>query len=238
MAAGKITKAVTYATGVTVPLEFQTDNTASPTLVHPINMVNDSAGNEILGKTDDAAAATGGHMGALRAIATALGITALDLGTGTGGTRTLRFFKDTAQWIGGSGANGTAVQRVTIATDDTIIASLATKLDALNTDLTGGLTFSGTVGAAKFATGTQSSVAGSATDVTILAANSGRGYALMYNESTAVLTLLFANATSSTTVKSIDVRPYDTVSTPDNYTGVVKGFWASATGSARVTEFT
>ncbi|MEY4427850.1 MAG: hypothetical protein RLZZ182_539 [Pseudomonadota bacterium] len=36
----------------------------------------------------------------------------------------------------GSGANGTGVQRVTIATDDTIVASLATKLDTLHTDIT------------------------------------------------------------------------------------------------------
>lgn len=33
--------------------------------------------------------------------------------------------------VGGTGANGTGVQRVTIATDDTLVASLATKLDTL-----------------------------------------------------------------------------------------------------------
>ncbi len=37
--------------------------------------------------------------------------------------------------VAGSGANGTGVQRVTIATDDTIVASLATKLDTLNTSV-------------------------------------------------------------------------------------------------------
>jgi hypothetical protein len=38
--------------------------------------------------------------------------------------------------VAGSGVNGTGVQRVTIATDDVIVASLATKLDTLHTDLT------------------------------------------------------------------------------------------------------
>lgn len=87
------------------------------------------------GANADAASATGSISAKLRAIATALGSTALDLGSGTGGSRTLRFFRDTAQWIGGSGANGPAVQRVTVATDDTLIASLATKLDTLATKL-------------------------------------------------------------------------------------------------------
>lgn len=63
---------------------------------------------------------------ALGEIATALGITALDLGSGTGGSRTLRFFADTAQWIGGAGVNGTAVRRVTIATDDAVNSILGT----------------------------------------------------------------------------------------------------------------
>jgi len=38
--------------------------------------------------------------------------------------------------VAGSGVNGTGVQRVTVATDDTLISSLATKLDTLHTDLT------------------------------------------------------------------------------------------------------
>jgi hypothetical protein len=35
----------------------------------------------------------------------------------------------------GSGANGATVQRVTVATDDTLVASLATKLDTIATDI-------------------------------------------------------------------------------------------------------
>lgn len=59
---------------------------------------------EILGAAADAASATTTIKAALRAIATALGVTALDLGSGTGGTRTLRTFLDPAS----QNANGQA----------------------------------------------------------------------------------------------------------------------------------
>jgi len=59
--------------------------------------INDSAGADILGTTADAASATTSVKAALRAIATALGVTALDLGSGTGGTRTIRTMIDSSQ---------------------------------------------------------------------------------------------------------------------------------------------
>ena len=59
--------------------------------------VNDSAGADILGTTADAASASTSIKAALRAIATALGVTALDLGSGTGGTRTIRTMIDSSQ---------------------------------------------------------------------------------------------------------------------------------------------
>ena len=74
--------------------------------------VNDSAGADILGTTADAASATTSVKAALRAIATALGVTALDLGSGTAGTRTLRVYQDPAsQNANGqtTGANSTPV---------------------------------------------------------------------------------------------------------------------------------
>lgn len=52
------------------------------------------------GANADAASASGSISAKLRAIATATGITAFDLGTGTGGTRTLRTFLDTASTVG------------------------------------------------------------------------------------------------------------------------------------------
>ncbi len=50
----------------------------------------------ILGAAADAASLTTTIKAALRGIATATGITALDLGSGTGGSRTLRTYPDTA----------------------------------------------------------------------------------------------------------------------------------------------
>lgn len=52
------------------------------------------------GATADAASASGSISAKLRAIATALGVTALDLGVGTGGSRTLRVAIDSAQLDG------------------------------------------------------------------------------------------------------------------------------------------
>lgn len=69
------------------------------------------------GANADAASATGSISAKLKGIATALGVTALDLGSGTGGTRTLRTFQDTAQFVGGTGTSTSATQRVTLATD-------------------------------------------------------------------------------------------------------------------------
>ncbi len=69
------------------------------------------------GANADAASATGSISAKLRGIATALGVTALDLGSGTGGSRTLRSFQDTAQWVGGTGVDSSAVQRMSLATN-------------------------------------------------------------------------------------------------------------------------
>lgn len=87
-------------------------------------------------------------------------------------------------------------------------------------------------------TGAQTSVAGSVTDVTILAANSAREGATVYNESSAVLYLLLANTVSSITVYTLQVTGGSYYEVPFGYTGIIKGIWASATGSARITEFT
>lgn len=88
------------------------------------------------------------------------------------------------------------------------------------------------------ATGTLTSVTSSASDGTILAANTSRKGVLIDNESTAVLYLLFAVGTSSTSNYSIRVPSGGNFSfNPGEYTGIIKGIWASANGFARVTEF-
>lgn len=88
------------------------------------------------------------------------------------------------------------------------------------------------------ATGTQTSVAGSASDVTILAANGGRFGATVYNDSSAILYLLLASGTSSSSNYTVQLGAGAYYEVPFNYSGVLKGIWASATGNARVTEFT
>lgn len=88
-------------------------------------------------------------------------------------------------------------------------------------------------------TGTQSIVASSATDVTILASNAARLGGSVYNDSaSATLYLLLANATSSTTVYSTQLPPNAYFEIPFGYTQVLKGIWSAAVGNARVMEYT
>lgn len=86
-------------------------------------------------------------------------------------------------------------------------------------------------------TGTVTSVAGSATSVTLLASNSSRKGGLIFNQSTANLYVKFA-ATATTTSFSYWLAPNGLGDIPASYTGVIDGVWDSATGNARITEFT
>ena len=87
------------------------------------------------------------------------------------------------------------------------------------------------------AAGNRADVASSASDVTILAANTSRECAAVYNDSTAVLYLLVGTGTSSAsnfTVRLLQTGYYEV---PAGYKGIIKGIWASANGFARVTEW-
>jgi hypothetical protein len=92
------------------------------------------------------------------------------------------------------------------------------------------------------ATGTTTSVAGSASAVTILAANTNRLGATISNDSTAILYLLLGTGTASATNYTVALDQKGSVAAyfevPFDYTGIITGIWASAVGSARVTEFT
>jgi len=87
------------------------------------------------------------------------------------------------------------------------------------------------------ATGTTSNVAGSATNVTLLAANAARIGATIFNDSTAELLVKFG-ATASSTSFTVKLALDGYLEVPANYTGIIDGIWGSATGSARVTEIT
>lgn len=89
------------------------------------------------------------------------------------------------------------------------------------------------------ATGSNTSVAGTVTaSTTILAANTNRLGATIYNDSTALLYVsLGATCTTTNFTVIIPASGYYEVPPADNpYVGIITGVWATATGNARVTE--
>lgn len=87
------------------------------------------------------------------------------------------------------------------------------------------------------ATGTQSIVAAAAADTSILASNANRKGATIYNDSTAVMYLLVGSGAASTTVYTAQLVGGAYYEVPFGYTGQIRGYWATATGNARITEF-
>lgn len=87
------------------------------------------------------------------------------------------------------------------------------------------------------ATGTQTSVASSASNVTILASNTSRKGATIYNDSTAILYIRFA-ATATTSNYTVQIPSGGYYEVPFRYTGIIDGIWSAANGNARVTELT
>lgn len=89
------------------------------------------------------------------------------------------------------------------------------------------------------ATGTKANVASSGSSVTILASNTARKGAVIYNDSTQILYLDLSGGTASNSSYSVQVpsQGYFEVPGPNIYTGLITGIWAAANGNARVTEF-
>jgi hypothetical protein len=89
------------------------------------------------------------------------------------------------------------------------------------------------------ATATLSNVASSATNVTLLASNTSRKAAYIYNDSTEILYVKFGTtASSSSYTVQLGVGEYYELPAYPIYTGIIDGIWASANGSARITELT
>jgi len=88
-------------------------------------------------------------------------------------------------------------------------------------------------------TATLTNVASSASNVTVVAANSSRRALIIVNDSTAILYLKFG-ATATTSSYSVKLIAGETYNSPiaNVYTGIIDGIWASANGNARVTELT
>jgi len=95
------------------------------------------------------------------------------------------------------------------------------------------------VNQATSATGTKTSVASSASSVTILASNASRKGAMVYNDSTQVLYLDLSGGTASNASYSVQIQPngFFELPAPAIYSGLITGIWAAANGNARVTEF-
>lgn len=87
------------------------------------------------------------------------------------------------------------------------------------------------------ATGTQTSVASSATNVTLLASNTSRKGVILFNDSTQICYVRYA-ATATSSNYTLKMHPDDYHEVPFGYTGIIDGIWASANGSMRVTEIT
>lgn len=87
---------------------------------------------------------------------------------------------------------------------------------------------------------TLTTVASSATSVGILAANPARRGASIVNASTAILYLSLTSANNdatTTTDHSVQLPTLAYYEVPFGYTGPIRGIWASANGSANITEF-
>lgn len=86
---------------------------------------------------------------------------------------------------------------------------------------------------------TLTNVASSASNVTLVAANPSRRALIIMNDSTAILYAKFG-ATAATDSFTLKLAAGATYETPvaNLYQGQIDGIWASANGSARITELT
>lgn len=91
---------------------------------------------------------------------------------------------------------------------------------------------------ARTTTSTRSSVSGAASDTLLLSSNSSRDGAMIYNDSSATLYLGLGTTAASTTNFTVKMAPETYYEVPYHFTGEIRGIWSSATGAARVTEFT
>ena len=88
-----------------------------------------------------------------------------------------------------------------------------------------------------YGSATQTSVASSASSVSLIAANSSRKKLIIVNTSTAILYLDFTGGTATATTAHGYQMASNTNLVLDGYTGSVSGIWASANGQANITEF-
>lgn len=89
-------------------------------------------------------------------------------------------------------------------------------------------------------TGTATQVSDTSTSTTLLASNSSRLGATIFNDSSALLYVLLGSGTASSTNYTAKLFSNGFLELPYGYTGIIVGVWASDPndGGAKVTEFT
>lgn len=87
------------------------------------------------------------------------------------------------------------------------------------------------------ATATKANVSGATTTTALIASNSARIGASIFNDSTSAL-YVNLGASASTTAFVVKLAAASYYEVPFGYTGAVNGIWDTATGAARVCEFT
>ena len=127
-------------------------------------------------------------------------------------------------------AQSTNTKLDTLNTNVSKEAKQDTQITALNSIVTN------TTGLGLGTTGTQTTVARSATSVTIVASTAGRKQVYIRNDSTVELYL--ALGATATVGKGIKLNKND-VYIEDKYTGIISGIWASAgAGNAEIVQTT
>ncbi len=87
-------------------------------------------------------------------------------------------------------------------------------------------------------TATKTSVAGAASDTSLLASNTGRKGATFYNDSTAILYLSYGSGAASTSSYTVQIPANGFFELPPApiYTGAIRGIWSAANGNVRISE--
>ncbi len=137
------------------------------------------------------------------------------------------------QFAGGSTATRVNVLTLPLTLSSVNVASAATNATLLAKGAS--LSVLGSAPQTGSTNASQTTVAASASNVTLLAANRNRKGATIYNDSAAICYVKLG-ATASTTSYSVQLPSGAYYEVPFGYAGIIDGIWATATGNARITE--
>lgn len=231
------TSAPTYTNGNLNALSLTTGGLLRIDGVYPVNATTPTTDAVFVAGavTTAAPAYTTGQMSALSlTTAGALRVDGSGVTQPVSGTVTAN--QGTSPWV--TSVSGTVA--VTQSTSPWIVAGGGTA----GTPATGVVTVQGISGMTplsvisnKAATSAVTSVASSASNVTLLASNANRVFASIYNDSSKQV-FIKLGTTASNTSFSILLMPNSYWEVPSDYTGQIDAIWSAANGNARITELT